>query len=172
MENSVKLEKAIFAAGCFWGVQQVFDMAKGVIRSAAGYTAGKTENPTYEQVCQGDTGHAEAVELEFDPEQISYERLLEIFFEMHDPTTLNRQGPDIGHQYRSGIYYLNAEQEKQAKAFREKIQQKNPDRQIVTEIVEAKTFYRAEEYHQKYFEKAGVVGCHYIPPSVYAKNKA
>src|SRR5690606_8705271 len=119
------------------GVQQVFDMAKGVVKSTVGYTAGKVENPTYEQVCQGDTGHAEAVELEFDPAQISYEKLLEIFFEMHDPTTLNRQGPDVGHQYRSGIYYLNAEQEKQAKAYREKLQKNNPGRQIVTEIVEA-----------------------------------
>ncbi|MFN7990927.1 MAG: peptide-methionine (S)-S-oxide reductase MsrA [Candidatus Micrarchaeia archaeon] len=155
-----KLETATFAEGCFWGVQDLFDRIKGVKESMAGYTGGKTENPTYKDVCTDLTGHAEAVQLKFDPKVITYEKLLEVFFNSHDPTTLDRQGPDEGNQYRSAIFYHNAEQKKLAEKAKERFQ-KEYDRPIVTEIVPASKFYNAEEYHQKYDEKNGF-SCHII----------
>lgn len=155
------MEKATFAAGCFWGVEENFRQTKGVAETKVGYSGGHTENPTYEQVCGKQTGHAEVVEVIFDPAVIRYEQLLKKFFEMHDPTTLNSQGPDYGSQYRSAIYFHSAEQEQQAtemiatlteaKAFR------NP---IVTEVTAAQPFYDAEEYHQKYLAKRGINVCH------------
>lgn len=150
------MEKATFAAGCFWGVEAAFRQAKGVVSTAVGYTGGSFENPTYKQVCSGKTGHAEAVEVEYDPSQVSYEGLLNVFWEIHDPTTLNRQGPDIGAQYRSAIFFHTPEQKVAAIASKERLQHsgryKNP---VVTEIVPASEFYRAEDYHQQYFEKRG-----------------
>lgn len=154
------MEKATFAAGCFWGVEAAFRQIKGVTSTVVGYLGGTLENPTYRDVCTGTTGHAEAVQLEYDPLQVSYEELLELFWKIHDPTTLNRQGPDIGTQYRSAIFYHNKKQEQAALASRERMQNagthKNP---IVTEISPAAVFYRAEEYHQHYFEKRGLAGC-------------
>ncbi len=153
--------KATFAAGCFWGVESVFEQLTGVKATLVGYTGGKTESPTYEQVCSDSTGHAEAVQVEFDPSVIAYEALLDVFFKNHDPTTLNRQGPDEGTQYRSAVFYHSEEQKKQAEAFREKlINEKKFKRPIVTEIKPAETFYPAEEYHQKYLKKRGLSHCH------------
>ena len=147
-------DKATFAAGCFWNVEAAFRKVKGVLSTQVGYVGGTVKNPTYEDVCAGKTGHAEAVELEYDPAQISYEQLLTVFWEIHDPTTLNQQGPDIGRQYRSAVFYHNNEQALAAKTMKEKLQQSAKfDNDIVTEIVPATTFYRAEEYHQKYLEK-------------------
>jgi peptide-methionine (S)-S-oxide reductase len=147
-------EKAIFAAGCFWGVESAFRKVKGVISTRVGYTGGHFENPSYEDVCSHKTGHAEAVEVTYDPSIISYEELLEVFWKIHDPTTLNRQGWDVGTQYRSAIFYHNEEQKTQAEASKEK---KNKSgifkKEIVTEITAASTFYEAEEYHQQYNEK-------------------
>ena len=145
-------EKATFGAGCFWGVEAAFRRVEGVVSTAVGYSGGTLENPTYEDVCTGRTGHAEVVEVEYDPSRVSYEELLEVFWENHDPTTLNRQGPDVGTQYRSAIFFHTPEQEDAARASKEKVQSrfKNP---IVTEITPASRFYRAEEYHQRYFEK-------------------
>ena len=148
------MAKATFAAGCFWGVEAAFRKVDGVITTTVGYIGGHTEDPTYEQVCSGTTGHAEAVELEFDPARVSYERLLDLFWEVHDPTTPNRQGPDIGTQYRSAIFTHSAEQEAAAKGSIEAAQDSFA-RPIVTEIVPAGTFTRAEDYHQQYFEKRG-----------------
>ena len=154
-------EKATFAAGCFWGVEVLFRQIPGVLEAAVGYTGGTTENPTYEEVCTGRTGHAEALELEFDPAQASYEKLLAIFFENHNPTTLNRQGPDVGTQYRSAVFYHSPEQQKIAQEFKDKLQQANVfGRPIVTQIVPAAPFYRAEDYHQRYLEKRGLAQCH------------
>ncbi|MBI1892660.1 MAG: peptide-methionine (S)-S-oxide reductase MsrA [Candidatus Rokubacteria bacterium] len=153
------MEKATFAAGCFWGVEEVFRQVKGVVSATVGYTGGRFENPTYKDVCTGKTGHAEAIEVEFDPARVSYEELLAVFFENHDPTTLNRQGPDVGTQYRSAVFYHTPEQMTAAKAMKEKIEQSHRyKRPIVTEITPASTFYRAEEYHQRYFEKCGIAG--------------
>lgn len=159
------MEKATFAAGCFWGVEETFRHLKGVISTTVGYTGGHTENPTYEQVCGKKTGHAEAVEVMFDPSIISYEDLLEVFWNCHDPTQLNRQGWDIGTQYRSAIFYHD---EKQKKKAEESLQKKEAEhafpRPIATEITPASTFYKAEEYHQKYLEKHGRGHCKvYIP---------
>lgn len=151
--------KAIFAAGCFWGVQYYFDQVPGVTSTKVGYTGGRTENPSYEDVCTHTTGHAEAVELEFDPSQIGYEELCMQFFRMHDPTQLNRQGWDIGDSYRSAIFYFDDEQ----KAGAEKAKaaaQPNFKETIVTEITPAGPFYDAEDYHQKYAEKTGRGMCH------------
>ena len=150
------MEKATFAAGCFWHVEEVFSKTKGVTSTAVGYTGGHTDNPTYEEVCTDKTGHAEAIQVEFDPTEISYSDLVKVFFENHNPTTSNRQGPDIGIQYRSAIFYHNTEQEHDAKEVKEKLNsfaQKTFGNDIVTEIKSASKFYRAEEYHQKYFEK-------------------
>lgn len=153
------MSQAIFAAGCFWGVQYYFDQVPGVTRSVAGYTGGQTANPTYEQVCAHGTGHAEAVRLDFDPEQVSYETLVRQFFRMHDPTQLNRQGPDVGDQYRSAIFYLNDEQKSIAETVKEEVQA-TLDSPVVTEITGAGSFYEAEDYHQKYTEKTGRGMCH------------
>ena len=150
------MEKATIAAGCFWNVEEVFSKTNGVKSTAVGYTGGHTDNPTYEDVCTDKTGHAEAIQVEFDPAEISYSDLVKVFFENHNPTTPNRQGPDIGIQYRSAIFCHNAEQEKNAKEVKEKLNpsaQKTFGNDIVTEIKSASRFYRAEEYHQKYFEK-------------------
>jgi peptide-methionine (S)-S-oxide reductase len=154
-------QKATFAAGCFWGVEAAFRAAKGVQRTTVGYTGGHTANPTYEQVCTDRTGHAEAVEVEFDPNQISYGELLTLFWENHDPTQLNRQGPDYGSQYRSAIFYHSPEQQAAAEASKERLAASGAyGRPIVTQIVPAGEFYRAEEYHQQYLEKRGLASCH------------
>ena len=154
------LAHAIFAAGCFWGVQAAFDAVPGVWSTRVGYTGGSAVNPSYEQVCRGNTGHAEAVEIAYDPEQVSYDKLLDVFFSIHNPTTRDRQGPDIGHQYRSAVFYLNAEQKEAAVA---KILELNRSGKfpapIVTEIAPAKTFYPAEDYHQDYLKKQGLKTC-------------
>jgi peptide-methionine (S)-S-oxide reductase len=151
-------ERATFAAGCFWGVEAAFRDIDGVVQTAVGYTGGHAPQPTYEQVCGHGTGHAEAVEVWFDPASVSYEQLLETFWQLHDPTTRNRQGMDIGSQYRSGIFFHTPEQEAAAVASREREQPKRR-RKIVTEITPASAFYRAEEYHQRYFEKSGRAAC-------------
>jgi methionine-S-sulfoxide reductase len=147
-------EIATFGAGCFWGVEQKFGKVKGVLDTVVGYTGGKWENPTYKDVCTDKSGHAEVVRVTFDPAIVSYEELLEYFWDMHNPTTLNRQGWDVGTQYRSSVFYHNNEQKEAALKLKEKLDKsgkyKNP---IVTEIVPASEFYRAEEYHQKYYEK-------------------
>jgi peptide-methionine (S)-S-oxide reductase len=150
------LEKATFAAGCFWGIEEAFRQVKGLIATAVGYSGGHFERPTYEQVCTLNTGHAEAIRVIFDPNVVSYETLLSVFWKIHDPTTKDRQGPDVGKQYRSVIFYHNEEQKAAALASKEKLENsgafKNP---IVTEIVPVSDFYMAEEYHQQYFEKKG-----------------
>lgn len=156
------MAKATFAAGCFWGVEEAFRHIKGVSATTVGYTGGTLKNPTYQDVCSGRTGHAEAVEVEFDPAQVSYEQLLSVFWQSHDPTTPNRQGPDVGTQYRSAIFFHDAAQEASArnsKAVLEKM--KIYKRPIVTEIVPASDFYRAEDYHQQYLEKRGAKSCHF-----------
>lgn len=155
-----KTQKAIFAAGCFWGVQSAFDEVKGVLKTTVGYTGGTVPHPTYEQVCSGKTGHAEAVAVEFDPAVVSYEQLLARFWKIHDPTTLNRQGPDVGAQYRSEIFTHGEEQKKQAVAARDALAKSGRfKKEIVTKIEPAAEFYPAEDYHQKYNEKNGKV-CH------------
>lgn len=145
----------MFGAGCFWGVEYNFAKLKGVREVLSGYSGGKTPNPTYEQVCSNSTEHAEVVMIDYDETQISYEELLDAFWMKHDPTTLNRQGPDVGDQYRSAIFYFDEEQQTLAKESLKNLQQKL-ERSIVTEITEADTFWKAEEYHQKYFEKHNV----------------
>jgi peptide-methionine (S)-S-oxide reductase len=154
-------ETATFAAGCFWGVEEMFRHLPGVIDTMVGYTGGKMQNPTYEDVCTSRTGHAEAVQVIYDPEKVAYEKLLDVFWTNHNPTTVDRQGPDIGTQYRSAIFYHSPEQKKIAEASRERLEKsgkwKNP---IVTQIVPAETFYKAEEYHQRYLEKRGLSTCH------------
>jgi len=154
--------KATFAAGCFWGVEAAFRQVEGVMDTAVGYTGGKKEYPTYEEVSSGMTGHAEAVHVTFDPARVPYEKLLAVFWSIHDPTQVNRQGPDIGTNYRSAIFYHNPAQEAAAEASKEQLKEsgKFGNRQIATEIVPAGTFWRAEEYHQRYFEKHGFRGCH------------
>jgi len=153
------MQTAIFAAGCFWGVQFYFDQVPGVTKTTVGYTGGHTENPSYDAVCTHTTGHAEAVELEFDPAQISYQALLMQFFRMHDPTQLNRQGPDVGDSYRTAIFYLNDEQKAVAEAAKAEAQ-KNYKQPIVTEITAASSFWPAEDYHQKFTERTGRGMCH------------
>jgi methionine-S-sulfoxide reductase len=152
-------EKAIFAAGCFWGVQYYFDQIPGVTKTTVGYTGGHTENPTYDDVCTHQTGHAEAVLVEFDPAQVSYDMLVKQFFRMHDPTQLNRQGPDVGDTYRSAIFYFDQDQRKDAIQVRNQ-RQKEIDRPIVTQIEPADRFYEAEAYHQKFTERTGMGMCH------------
>ncbi len=151
-------ETAVFAAGCFWGVEAAFRQVPGVLDAVSGYAGGHVESPTYQQVCTGRTGHAEAVQVTFDPQRVSYEKLLDIFWKIHDPTTLNRQGPDVGTQYRSAIFAQNDEQRKLAKLSLDREQQKY-SQPIVTQISDAVPFYRAEDYHQRYFEKHGGA-CH------------
>lgn len=154
------MEKATFAAGCFWGVEESFRTLKGVVRTTVGYTGGSFVNPSYEDVCTGATGHAEAVEVEFDPEKVSYGELLEVFWKIHDPTTLNRQGPDVGTQYRSAIFFHTPEQEKASLESRKKLEESGAfQRPIVTEVTGATRFYPAEEYHQRYLEKRGIKHC-------------
>jgi len=148
------MDKATFAAGCFWGVEEAFRMLDGVTETAVGYMGGETENPTYELVCSGSTGHAEVVEVLFDPQRISYPELLDKFWNKHNPTTLNRQGWDIGTQYRSAIFYHSEQQRRQAEESLQQLDTHGPyDDPIVTEIVPAAIFWRAEEYHQKYIQK-------------------
>lgn len=156
-----KTELASFAAGCFWGVEQEFRKQKGVLATAVGYMGGHTQNPTYKEVCGDTTGHAEAVQIEFDPKIVTYSELLDIFWHLHDPTTPNRQGPDVGSQYRSAIFYHSTKQKLAAEKSRDLLQKSAelPD-PIVTEIVAAPTFYPAEEYHQQYVEKGGRAACH------------
>jgi peptide-methionine (S)-S-oxide reductase len=155
------MAKATFAAGCFWGVEATFRQLPGVISTRAGYTGGHTANPTYKEVCSDGTGHAEAVEVEYDPAKISYEKLLNVFWENHDPTQLNRQGPDWGTQYRSAIFFHSPEQEAEAKASKQTLESSGRFRKpIVTQIVAAPTFYEAEDYHQQYLEKRGLASCH------------
>jgi peptide-methionine (S)-S-oxide reductase len=155
------MAKATFAAGCFWGVEATFRELPGVTSTRVGYTGGSTENPTYKDVCTDRTGHAEAVEIEYDPATLSYEKLLQVFWENHDPTQLNRQGPDHGSQYRSGVFYHTLEQKAEADASKEKLEQAHRfNRPIVTEIVPATPFFEAEAYHQQYLEKRGLAHCH------------
>lgn len=159
-QKAVLPEKATFAAGCFWGVEEAFRKVPGVIFTRVGYTGGNTPNPTYEQVCSGSTHHAEAVEMEFLPQQVSYERLLEVFWKIHDPTTLNRQGPDTGEQYRSAIFFHNPGQEAAALRSKESIERsRGLEGRIVTQILAAGRFYEAEEYHQQYVSRHGQDGC-------------
>jgi methionine-S-sulfoxide reductase len=152
-------QTATFAAGCFWGVQFYFDQVPGVVNSRVGYTGGHTENPTYEEVCTHTTGHAEATELTYDPAKVSYETLVKQFFHMHDPTQLNRQGPDVGDSYRSAIFYHDDEQKNIAERVMQQ-QQKELDKPIVTQIVPVAEFYEAEAYHQKFTERTGQGMCH------------
>jgi len=155
------MAKASFAAGCFWGVEATFRALPGVTSTRVGYTGGNLAKPTYKDVCTDRTGHAEAVEVEFDQTKISYEKLLEVFWENHDPTQLNRQGPDWGTQYRSAIFYHSPEQESAAKASKQELEKAHRYGQpIVTQIVPATTFYEAEDYHQQYLEKRGLATCH------------
>jgi peptide-methionine (S)-S-oxide reductase len=155
------MAKATFAAGCFWGVEAAFRQVPGVTGTAVGYMGGKLKNPTYRDVCTDRTGHAEVVEVQFDPLKVSYEQLLEVFWQCHDPTTLDRQGPDVGTQYRSAIFTHDAEQETAARASKERLGRTRAfPRPIVTEIVPAQEFWRGEEYHQQYLEKRGLAQCH------------
>lgn len=154
------MAQAAFAAGCFWGVQHEFDKVKGVTKTIAGYMGGSTKNPTYEEVCTNKTGHAETVYLEYDEKIISYEELVDIFWKIHDPTQKNRQGPDVGSQYRSVIFYYTDEQRKLAETSKKNLDSSGMFKKpITTEIVAASEFYPAEEYHQHYFKKKGVGGC-------------
>jgi len=153
------MEQAIFAAGCFWGVEAAFRAVPGVTEVVAGYSGGAVPHPGYREVCTGRTGHAESVEVEFDPARVSYADLLRKFWEIHDPTTMNRQGPDVGTQYRSAIFYLTPAQEAAARASKQEEQTRSA-RPIVTEMTAAGPFYPAEEYHQRYLEKHGMVNCH------------
>ncbi|MBP2029577.1 peptide-methionine (S)-S-oxide reductase [Methanohalophilus levihalophilus] len=151
-----KYQIATFAAGCFWGVESAFRKVEGVVSTTVGYTGGSTQNPSYQDVSTGKTGHAESIRIVFDPEKVSYKQLLDVFWSIHDPTTSNRQGPDIGSQYRSVIFYHDALQEKEAIESRDTLLQSGKHgSKIVTEIVSASDFFPAEEYHQQYFEKAG-----------------
>ena len=154
------MEKATFGAGCFWGVEAAFQQVAGVTSTAVGYAGGSMENPTYKEVCTDRTGHAEVVEVEYDSKQASYRDLLAVFWKNHDPTTLNRQGPDVGSQYRSAIFFHTPEQERLARASKDEVEKSGRFRRpIVTEIKPAPAFYRAEDYHQQYLEKRGLSHC-------------
>jgi len=154
------MAEATFGAGCFWGVEAAFRQVEGVTATAVGYSGGTAPDPTYREVCSGRTGHAEAVRVEYDPDRVSYEQLLDRFWDMHDPTTPNRQGPDVGTQYRSVIFFHTPEQEAAARASKERLQAAARRwRPIVTEIVPAPAFHRAEDYHQRYLEKRGAASC-------------
>jgi len=154
------MQEAVFGAGCFWGIQDAFDQIDGVVSTHVGYSGGHFDNPTYEDVCTGQTGHAEVVKVEFDESVVTFTDLLNVFWSIHDPTTLNRQGPDIGSQYRSAIFYDTQEQKDLAtKSMKDLESAKRFNNPIVTQIVPAKTFYPAEEYHQKYFQKKGISHC-------------
>jgi peptide-methionine (S)-S-oxide reductase len=159
-EEDTTMKKAIFGAGCFWGIEAEFRKVPGVTDTAVGYLGGSLENPTYQDVCTDTTGHAEVVEVQYDPARVSYDRLLEVFWNIHDPTTPNRQGPDFGTQYRSAIFYHDEAQQASALASRQAQEASGRFRRpIVTEITPASTFYRAEEYHQRYLEKRGRSSC-------------
>lgn len=160
------MEKAILAGGCFWGMEDLIRRQTGVVASRVGYTGGHTQSPTYKQVCTGSTGHAEAIEIEFDPALTNYRKILEFFFQMHDPTTQNRQGGDVGTQYRSAVFYLNEEQKNTAEQLIKEINAAAfLDAPVVTEVVPASEFYEAEDYHQDYLEKnPGGYTCHFIRP--------
>jgi peptide-methionine (S)-S-oxide reductase len=160
MNKEIKTEKAIFGLGCFWGAQEDFDHLPGVISTRVGFCGGTVKDPSYHRVCEGDTGHAEVVEIEYDPKKITYSDLLKKFFASHDPTTLNRQGPDTGYQYRSVIFYTNPEQEKEANEAKEQVQAEYSGRAIVTAVEPAQPFYKAEDYHQHYLQKRGLNVCH------------
>lgn len=161
----MKKSMATFAAGCFWGVEAAFRHIDGVVTTFVGYTGGHAENPTYEQVCADNTGHAEAVQIEYDADKISYDALLNTFWRCHNPTTLNRQGPDVGSQYRSVIFYHTQAQADAAKVSKKALQESGQwVKDIVTEIVPATTFYQAEDYHQRYLEKRGLSHCALKPP--------
>jgi peptide-methionine (S)-S-oxide reductase len=156
------LEMATFAAGCFWGVEEAFMKRRGIKSTSVGYTGGNLRNPTYEDVCTDRTGHAEAVQLRYNPKEISYEELLDLFWSIHNPTSKNRQGPDIGTQYRSTIFYHTPEQERIATKSKQQLGDSNKfENKIVTEIVPATTFYQAEDYHQKYYQKIGGSSCYH-----------
>ena len=155
------MEKATFAAGCFWGVEAAFRQVQGVKATRVGYAGGALENPTYRDVCTDRTGHAEVVEVTYDPAKVSYDELLNVFWENHNPTQLNRQGPDVGTQYRSVIFFHDGEQEAAARASRDQLERSGRfKRPIVTQIEPASTFYQAEDYHQQYLEKRGLASCH------------
>jgi len=155
-------EIATFGAGCFWGVEAAFQRIPGVLDTAVGYSGGETPNPSYKDVCTDETGHAEVVQVTFDPAKVSYEQLLDVFWQAHDPTQLNRQGPDFGTQYRTAIFFHSPEQEAGAKKSRAALDASGRfKRPVATEITPASTFYRAEEYHQKYLQKRGVASCHF-----------
>lgn len=156
----MSIEKATFGAGCFWGIEEMFRNIKGVTSATSGYAGGTTKNPTYEDVCSHETGHAEVVEVEFDPAQVTYEQLLDVFWNNHDSTTRDRQGPDIGSQYRSVVFYHSPDQQRAAEAKRAELDKSGRFRRpIVTQIEPAPAFYRAEEYHQKYLRKHGRTHC-------------
>jgi peptide-methionine (S)-S-oxide reductase len=154
------MEKASFAAGCFWQVEEAFRRVPGVLSTQVGYCGGDAPNPTYRDVCSGSTGHAETLEIEFDPAQVSYDQLLDVFWEVHDPTQLNRQGPDVGAQYRSAIFFHSPDQEAAARASKQAVQERS-GKEVVTEIVPAADFHRAEEYHQRYMEKRSAASLAY-----------
>jgi peptide-methionine (S)-S-oxide reductase len=161
-QENFGMEIATFGAGCFWGIEAAFRQVPGVTDAVVGYAGGHTANPTYKDVCTDGTGHAEVVQVTFDPEQLNYEKLLEVFWKIHDPTQLNRQGPDFGTQYRSAIFFHSPEQEAVARKSKEQAQASGRFRRpVVTEITPASTFYRAEEYHQRYLEKRGAASCHF-----------
>ncbi len=160
MESSNGLPQATFAAGCFWHVEDAFMQIKGVVITEVGFMGGRTPNPSYKQVCTKTTGHAEVVHLLYDPKLVSYEHLLEVFWSIHDPTQVNRQGPDVGDQYRTGIFFYDEEQRALAEASKVRLQASGKfNKPIATEITKASTFWRAEEYHQKYFQKHGISHC-------------
>ena len=164
--NNENMQLAAFAAGCFWGIEEEFRKIKGVKSTMVGYTGGRLENPTYEDVCTDKTGHAEAVQVQFDPSEVSYEKLLDVFWSIHDPTTMNRQGPDMGSQYRSMISFHTPEQEEIAKKSKEALERSGRFKnKIVTEILPASIFYKAEEYHQQYYMKRGGGSCYVRPMS-------
>lgn len=155
------MQKAIFGAGCFWGVEEAFRHIPGVVSTTVGYSGGNMKDPSYKDVCSGKTGHTEVVEVDYDPSKVAYEKLLDVFFANHDPTTVNRQGPDVGFQYRSVIFYTSPQQESEALAFKEKADKSGKfHAPVVTAIEPAKDFYRAEDYHQQYLEKNGLRVCH------------
>ena len=157
----MKTELATFGAGCFWGVEVTFRQIEGVLDAAVGYSGGKTANPTYEDVCSDGTGHAEVVQVTFDPARVPFEQLLDVFFTSHDPTTLNRQGPDVGSQYRSAVFYHSDAQKAAAESARQRWNASGRfQRPIVTDIAPAQPFWRAEDYHQRYLEKRGLASCH------------
>ncbi len=156
------MEQAMFGAGCFWGVEAAFRKVKGVKKTSVGYSGGKISSPSYEQVCTDKTGHAEVVQVDFDPKIVSYEKILEVFWNCHDPTTVNRQGPDIGTQYRSVIFYYSEKQKESATQSKQALEKaKKYKNKIITQILPAEKFYKAEEYHQQYLEKRGLAVCHF-----------